>query len=54
MRCGRVIFISAVLALGAAGSALAGTAIAGAATHAPTVVHVQAGPPMNPEVFYNG
>jgi hypothetical protein len=41
MRIGRTIIIPAILALGAAGSILAGSAMPVAAGHAPSV-HVQA------------
>ncbi len=53
MRIGRAIIIPAILALGVAGSILAGSAAPVAAVHAPGV-HVQAAAPAGPDIFYHG
>jgi hypothetical protein len=53
MRIGRSIIIPAIISLGVAGSALAGSAISAVAEPAPTVqVHVVAAPVMG--VHYRG
>ncbi len=53
MRIGRAIIIPAILALGAAGSILAGSAVPVAAVHAPSV-HVQAATvSVNPSTLYH-
>jgi hypothetical protein len=53
MRIGRVLIIPAILALGVASSTLAGSAIAVAAGHAPSV-HVQAAAASaHPDIYYH-
>jgi hypothetical protein len=53
MRIGRAIIIPAILALGAAGSIVAGSAMPAVATHAPSL-HVQAAATsVNPNLFYH-
>jgi len=52
MRIGRVLIIPAILALGVAGSILAGSAMSPAAGHAPSV-HVQAAAASaRPDIYY--
>jgi hypothetical protein len=52
MHIGRAILIPAILALGAAGSIVVGSAVSVAAGHA--IVHVQAsGSSANPNMFYH-
>ncbi len=54
MRIGRALIIPAILALGAAGSILAGSAMPVAAVHAPSV-HVQAVTVSSvPNMYYHG
>jgi len=53
MHIGRAIIIPAVLALGAAGSILAGSALSAATGHTP-IVHVQAASSSaDPNMFYH-
>ncbi len=52
MRIGRTIIIPAILALSAAGSILAGSAIPAVATQASSVQVVTAAPSAHPNVFY--
>jgi hypothetical protein len=53
MRIKQVIIIPAILALGAAGAIIAGSAMPAAAGHAPSH-HVQAaGTSANPELYYH-
>lgn len=54
MRIRRSIIIPALLALSAAGSILAGSAVAGAATHAPSAQAAATASSMRPDVFYDG
>jgi hypothetical protein len=52
MRIGRSFILPAIVALGVAGSAVAGMAIAAPATHATSVqTHVATS---NPDMFYHG
>ena len=54
MRIGRVLIIPAILALSAAGSILAGSAMPVAAVHAPSV-HAQAAAVSSvPNIYYHG
>jgi hypothetical protein len=53
MRIGRVIIIPAILALGATGSILAGSAMPAVAGHAPSL-HVQAdAPSASPNLYFH-
>jgi hypothetical protein len=53
MRIGRVLIILAILALGVAGSILAGSAMPAGAGHTPSV-HVQAAVVSVPNMYYRG
>jgi len=54
MRIGRSLILPAIVALGVAGSAAAGVAIAVPATHASSVQVRAAGTAANPQMFYHG
>jgi ABC-type phosphate transport system substrate-binding protein len=54
MRIGRSIILPAIVALGVAGSAVAGAAIAIPATHATSVQLRADGSSTNPNMFYHG
>ncbi len=53
MRIGQVIIISAILALSAAGSILAGSAATATAAHAPSAHVVAAASSPQPNMFYH-
>ena len=54
MRIGRKIIIPAILALSAAGSIAAGSAIPAVAAQAPSVQVVAGAPSAHPNFFYRG